>query len=495
MKATLESLFTRIPMYLLTIGSLAVLIMLAFIYSLRGMVYFSPQMLVASTVVFSIAAVGSSWLLGKMYGVYSYLQSAVITALILVLLFTPSSDVITLAKYAIIAAIAMASKFIVTYKGRHIFNPAAFGAVLGGLFGLAYTSWWIGTPTFIVAVALAAAAVLYKTRQLTLGLVFVGLSATIIAISGATNGEPLQTMLLSAITSWPIVFLAGFMLSEPLTQPPRRSQKFLVAAVVAIITSLPFHFGWFNSSPAFALLVGNALAFVLGFRQRRDLQLRLKERSSLTPTTEEYVFSSPVPVYFSPGQYIELTLPHAHADIRGSRRSFSITSMPGETNIRLGVKFYNPSSSFKKSLRALPLGSPIQATGITGDFVLPKDARRKLLFVAGGIGVTPFISHIRSMAAEKRTITLLYFNRSPEEAAYKELLDSSGIIVHYFVATRETREFLHGDRVSEELLRKYVPDMKQREVYISGPPVMVAEAARIARKETRRVHTDYFSGY
>jgi ferredoxin-NADP reductase len=424
--------------------------------------------------------------------VHSHLYSALITAHILTLLFTPTTDAATLLQYALIAVFAQASKFIITYKGRHIFNPAAFGAFLGGLMQLQFASWWIGSPTFIVIVALTAFAVLYKTRQLALGIMFVVLSTFIISVATVLRGEPLDLLV---ITSWPTVFLAGFMLSEPLTLPPRKWQKLTVGAVVAIITSLPLHIGWFYSSPEFALLVGNALAFGLAFRQRRGLQLVLTAKKELTPTTHEFVFTSPTPIAFQAGQYIEVTLPHKGQDLRGIRRSFSITNEPHKNEISLGVKFYEPSSTFKQALKALPLNTSLQTTGISGDFVLPNNTSQKLLFIAGGIGVTPFISHIRATATEGRDITLLYFMHDPSEAAYKNELDASGAHVHYLVAQDASAGFDTVPRFSDEILQQYAPDAAERLAYISGPPAMVAAAKRILAGKVKGIKTDYFSGY
>lgn len=492
MRAYIESILTRIPMYILVGGALAVLIAVAFACSLFGAVGFTPMALIASFAVFNIVGVGVSYGLGKLYGVHSHLHSALITAHILTLLFTPTTDVATLLQYALIAVFAQASKFIITYKGRHIFNPAALGAFLGGLAQLQFASWWIGSPTFIAIVAVTALAVLYKTRQLTLGVLFVALSTLIISVATVLRGEPLDVMV---ITSWPTVFLAGFMLSEPLTLPPRKWQKLTVAAVVAVITSLPFHIGWFYSSPEFALLIGNAIAFGLAFKQRRGLSLVLTARRELTPTTHEFIFTSPTPITFEAGQYIEMTLPHKGQDLRGTRRSFSITNEPGKHEISLGVKFYEPSSSFKQALKTLPLNTAVQTTGISGDFVLPKNAGQKLLFIAGGIGVTPFLSHIRTTATEGRDITLLYFMRDPSEAAYKKELDASGAKVHYLAAQDATAGFETVPRFTPEALQHYVPDAAERVTYISGPPAMVAGAKRILAGKVAGIKTDYFSGY
>jgi len=487
-------MLTKMPMYAVIGGGLSVLISIAFLGSLFSALSFHPLALIASTLVFCGVSIGASALFGKIYGIYSHLRSALITALILSLIFTPSFEVFTLMQYALIAVVAQASKFVVAYKGRHIFNPAAFGALLGGLLSLSYASWWVANPVLIIPTILGAFLVLYKTRQLQIGGLFLGISILLITIAALLRGDTFIVAITAIATSWPIFFFAGFMLSEPLTLPPRKKQKVIIAAVAAVLISLPFGIGDFNSSPEFALLAANLVAFILAFRQRQGITLTFRKRRTLTPTVQEFIFETDHAVSFEPGQYIEITVPHKKEDGRGTRRSFSVTSTPGENELRMAMKFYDPSSTLKKQLKAIAPGTKIQTTGITGDFVLPKDAGQKLLFVAGGIGITPFISQIAASKVEGRDITVLYFAKNADELAYRTQLDKSGAIVHYFTADAD-KDMNHGSRLNEKTVKKYVTGQGFDAAYISGPPAMVASAKHLLKNDIRHIKTDYFSGY
>ena len=123
-----------------------------------------------------------------------------------------------------------------------------------------------------------------------------------------------------------MLFFVGFMLTEPLTLPPRRWQQLALAAVVGLLFAVPYNLGFVANSPELALLVGNALAFTAG--QRGRVLLRFRGSRPLTPTTTEFSFRPERPLRFTPGQYIELNLPHGKADHKGRRRVFSLTSPP-----------------------------------------------------------------------------------------------------------------------------------------------------------------------
>ncbi|MFT4186047.1 MAG: FAD-dependent oxidoreductase [Micrococcaceae bacterium] len=481
----LEKYLTQIPTYLLVNGALGFLIVLSLLLSLFGIFPFPALALILTNLVFIGVSMVASYGFAKLYGISSHLQSAMITGLLLTFLFTPSTKITTLLQYGLIALISQGSKFIIAFKGRHIFNPAAFGALLGGLLQLQFASWWIATPALLIPVIFTAFLILYKTRELLLGSVFIALSLLMLVITGVN--------IWTAASSWPLLFLAGFMLDEPATLPPRKEQRLGIAIIVATVVSLPFHIGWFYSSPEFALVIGNLVAFALAFKQRKGIKLQLKARTKLTPTTEELVFATSKPITFEPGQYIELTLPHHKPDMRGLRRSFSITNAPYENELRLGVKFNEPGSTFKNKLAELSPEAIIQTTGVAGDFTLPKDNKAKLLFIAGGIGITPFISHIKAHA--NRDITLLYFVPNAKEIAYKNLLDSSGVKVTYFTTRGKKIPGVESGRLSANTIQKHVPDASERIAYISGPPTMVNDAKKQLKGKVKKIKTDYFNGY
>jgi ferredoxin-NADP reductase len=196
---------------------------------------------------------------------------------------------------------------------------------------------------------------------------------------------------------------------------------------------------------------------------------------------------------------MELTLPHRPGDARGSRRSFSIASVTPEGNITFGIKFSQKTSTFKSALAALPLGTPLRATSVAGDFLLPEDPETPILMIAGGIGITPFISQLAEAAA--RDAVLVYSVSSLDEMAYAEELERSGIRVLLKAPTAPpelptTWHYLGSDRLTATQLHDEVPELASRTVYVSGPPAMVAELkTALHATGVHRVHSDYFTGY
>ena len=497
----LNHLLNRFSMYKVVSFALTILFVIALALSLLGVLAYSPFAMLASAAVLFIAVYLTSLLFGLMFGVRIHSESSFITAMILFFIFTPTLEITGLAALLVTGMIAGASKFVLVFRGRHIFNAAALATFVVGVAGLAYASWWVGTPVLVPAVFLLGFAVLQKTRRIPSSGTFLGLASVLVIVllltEGATIGESLVLWL-----SWPILFFSSFMLTEPLTLPGKRWQQILEAVVVAGLFAIPLHLGDFTTTPALALLVGNLIAF--GFARHRSLQLTFLEQKQLTPTSYEFVFAPSRPLIHQPGQYVEIQVPHKRADFRGIRRSFSITSAPGEATLRLGIKFYEPSSSLKTALQNLKKGDVLPTTGISGDFTLPKDQTIPLLYIAGGIGITPFISHLLHLQRTKQTrdVALLYSVANIGEIAYKDILVASGIKV--FVVTKSDtpanipKDWTHINTsfITQDILSENVPDIASRTVFISGPPPMIDGTKKhLAALKATHVKTDYFIGY
>ena len=104
-------------------------------------------------------------------------------------------------------------------------------------------------------------------------------------------------------------------------------------------------------------------------------------------------------VDFKPGQYFFVTLPDAgHQDDRGLRRHFSVVTSPNDKVLGLATRMRD--SAFKRTLRELPIGTEVDVEQPKGDFVLPEDTSRPLVFIAGGIGITVFRSMLRYIREE-----------------------------------------------------------------------------------------------
>ena len=469
-------------MYKVAAIALSVLFVVALVCSFLGLVVYSPLEMIASLLVLGFSVWLTSLVFAVLFRIRAHPESSFITALILFFVLSPTVELSGLVALGLVGAIAGASKFILAYQGRHIFNPVAIAAVIAGLTGITSASWWVGTPLLVIPTVLLGAAILIKTRRLALAGTFAAIAMVLVFIQLLNGGQtPSESAVL--LLSWPILFFASFMLTEPLTLPGKKWQQITEAGIVAIIFAVPFGIGDFSTTPALALVMGNLLAF--GFMRRQKIVLTFQEKKQMTHNTFEFIFAPQKPQVFQPGQYIEITVPHAKDDLRGSRRSFSVTSVPGQDELSLGIKFYEPSSTFKKALMGLEKGMVVQATGISGDFTLPKDPSLPLLFIAGGIGITPFVGQLRALEQrnEKRDIVVLYMVASDADVAYHQYLQETGSKV--LVMT-------HPGKTLQDL----VPDIAKRAVYISGPPAMVDSFKAQAKKlNVQKIKTDYFIGY
>ena len=502
----LDALTGRLPMYRLVTLSLLVLVAVSLVLSATGALFYTPVELLASLLV----TVGGSWaatrLLGIAFRIRPHGESAIITGLILFFLFLPTVDPVGLSVLALAASIGAASKFLIVRHGRHLFNPAAFAAVAVGLTGLGAAGWWVGTPALAPVVAVLGLLIVWRTRTLGIVLLFLALAVVLVTVQLMAGGFDAGSSVYTAIGSFPILFLGVFLLTEPLTLPPRRWQRFVVALVVAVFVALPVSggltIGTFSLSSEFAVLMGNVAAALLALP--RGARLRFTGTRDLGAGTSEFAFVADRPVPVEAGQYVELHVPHAHADGRGTRRHLTVVSARDQ-ELRVAVRVpEGRSSSFKKALTTLEPGSVVRLTSVAGDFVLPRDRSVPVLLVAGGIGVTPIVSQLERDAEHPameavtapRDAVVVYRAASIEAAAYLDRIASLAPVV---LVTPTPPEPMPGNVRWAATLEEAFDDTAQlgeRTAYISGTPTFVNRARRALRaRGVRRIRTDHFSGY
>lgn len=501
MTAWLDAQLGRFTMYRLVLYGLAVLFVAGLVFSLLGVVRPGDALgMPASAAVLVVVCLAASRLFAAIFRVRAHTESTLITAGLLYFILPPTLTLPALGGAAIAGVVAIASKYLLAVRGRHVFNPAAAGAFAIGFTGLSFGAWWPGNPWMLPFVVVLAFLILFRTRRLPMAGVYVAVGLGLAALQFTLFGLGPVAGLQYAATQSALWFFAGFMLSEPLTLPPRRWQQLVYAAIAAALYFLSFHIGPFYNTPEFALLVANLLAFLVG--QRRGIRLEYATRRQLSPTSWEFDFRPLRPVSFTPGQFMELTLPHDTTDSRGWRRVFSIASAPGEL-LRFGIRLPEKASSFKRALLDLAPGTVVHATSVGGDFLLPRDAGRPLLLVAGGIGVTPFVGQLEQAAAEspRRDIHVVYAISSLDDLAYAEQIAAAGCTVA--LASPDAPSDLPAGwtwigpgRLTGQALLAAVPDAARRDAYLSGPPAMVAGLRRALRQAgVRRIHTDVFVGY
>lgn len=499
MIARIDRLLGRITMYVLVIGILTLIGVVALVLAFLDVLSIDPLALLASAAVLIAVTAGANYLLAWIFRTHHHSSSGMITALLLLFVLSPTLDPVGLLGIGIAAIVAAASKYLIAWRGRHLANPAAVGAFVVGLTGLAFPSWWVGTGPLLPLVAVGALLILWRTRHLGMGLLYVAVGAAVTMTQMVSGGAPLASALSVAFLSTPLVFTAGFMLSEPLTLPPRAWQRLALAVVVALLATVPYSFGPIGTSPELALVIGGILSFLLG--QRRELLLELVGTRQLTPTAWEFRFRPATPVRFAAGQYVELTVPQSKPDLAGDRRVFSIASTPGEAEIAVGVRIREQASSFKRALIALEPGTRLRATGVWGDFTLPRDPDAKLAFVAAGIGITPYIAHLGALGARAADVEVLYAVKSASDLAYRDELAATGARVSV-LSPDDPGElpanwaWLGSDALTAEVVHRAIPDARERHVYLSGSPTDVSNLRRTLRAAgTRRIRTDVFLGY
>jgi len=172
------------------------------------------------------------------------------------------------------------------------------------------------------------------------------------------------------------------------------------------------------------------------------IKLTLTRVTDESPTIRTFHFTPERPLDHQAGQFIELYLPHDSTDNKGDHRWFTLSNSPTENEVAITVDTpLKPAiiSSFKQALWQLQSGDAAQASDPLGDFVLPLNEATPLVWIAGGISITPF----RSMAVwiadnkEARQIQLIHSTRTTNEHIFKKLLQQTPLAQYHHIDTSQ----------------------------------------------------------
>ncbi len=476
----INAFLNRITMYRLMLWYLLCLWVLAIVFSAVGLLpYFWIDVLVQG-VYLGVICYGANQLIARLVKVKPNIESQWISALILTLIVGPLPLLPNIGFLTLVAVLAMAGKYIFVWKKRHIFNPASLAVVLTAVFMGQGASWWIGSQYMFPFLLIGGLLILKKINRFPMVLAFlittcVGLAVSFL-ISGASfsvYGLTLGNLFLH--TS--LLFFATVMLVEPLTSPAVRSQRIWFGVLVGVLLFLYQTFLSVGYTLELALITANLYA--LAMRTEGRLILTLKERKEIAKNIIKFTFTPSAPLRFTAGQYLEWTLPHSHVDDRGVRRYFTIASPPTEDTISLITKFATDrSSTFKSALHDFKPGDTLVASHLEGDFIMPTDAALPMVFIAGGIGVTPFHSMIQWLvdSNEQRDIALLYSARTSSEFIAQDLFaraEALGVKTTYTISDDDPAWKGPKGKIDEAFIKQYVPDWQKRLFYVSGPEPMV----------------------
>ncbi len=500
----IDDLLDRVTMYRLVLYVLIGLVAIAAVLSYLTLLPFSPLALLLSTLFLVIMCWAANSLLARIFAAPTNVESAYITALILALIIDPAKSAGDLPFLGWAAILATSSKYILSLNNKHIFNPAAIAVVITSFALGESASWWVGTASMLPVVLLGGLLLIRKLRQGEMVLLFIMAALVTVCVVSFLQRLSLTKELQQLLVESPLFFFAAIMLTEPLTAPPTRKLKRIYAVITGILFIPQIHVGPIYSTPELALVIGNVYSYIVSPKQK--VALKLKRKSKMASDIVDFVFRPAQRLVFEPGQYMEFTLAHVKPDSRGNRRFFTLASSPTEENLHLGVRFYANSSSFKKALYRIDGRAKIMAGQIAGDFTLPKDPRQKLVFIAGGIGITPFRSMLKYLLDmnQRRDIVLIYANRTADEIAYKDILGEAqtklGIKAFYTLTnTKALPRNWRGlvGRIDEQMIQAVVPDYEERTFYLSGSLDMVRAYEHILKNmhvKNEWIKKDFFPG-
>jgi len=208
---------------------------------------------------------------------------------------------------------------------------------------------------------------------------------------------------------------------------------------------------------------------------------RLERRETVAEGTMAFHFTRPSGFQFRAGQSLTMSLiDPPEMDGKGATRTFTIASAPHETELMIATRMRD--SAFKRYLKAAPAGTPLRMDGPNGEMVLHDDPARPAVFLAGGIGITPFLSMARHASREQlpNRIYLFYSNRRPEDAAFlAELQEMERRNPNYhLIATmaeaEKSTQAWSGETgfIRRDMLERHLPDTASPNYYFAGPPAM-----------------------
>lgn len=272
------------------------------------------------------------------------------------------------------------------------------------------------------------------------------------------------------------------------------------------------------------LLAGAVNIALLGFSIRDGLSLTqwrrksflrpaatwtttLVEKNEVANGTAAFHLQKPQGFTFTAGQAVYVTLPGLKApDSKGRVRTFSIVSAPQDPDLMIATRLTD--TSFKRSLTGLSPGAAVEIEGPYGDLTLHGDVARPVVFLAGGIGITPFrsIIHDASLRGLPRDLYLFYSNRRSEDAAFLSELRELEKQNNRFklIATMTDAGNANADwsgehgYITREMIVRHVDNAARSIYYVAGPPAFVAAMTTLlgdAGVSPANIRTEMFPGY
>ena len=245
---------------------------------------------------------------------------------------------------------------------------------------------------------------------------------------------------------------------------------------------------------------------------------KLVKKEEIAEGTTAFYFEKPKGFEFIAGQYMTVTLINPpETDDEGDSRFLSIASAPNEKYLMVATRIRD--TAFKRTLKNLLVGSEVKIDGPDGSFCIPEKSLQSVVFLIGGIGITPVFSMLKNAAYQELShrLFLFYSNKRPEDAPFlKELQNLEKENRNFkLVATmtaptqgrspdqsvgKNSKTSWQGETgfITKEMIQKHISDLNSPVYYMSGPPAMVKTMRELLEKigvSEDNIKFEEFTGY
>lgn len=221
------------------------------------------------------------------------------------------------------------------------------------------------------------------------------------------------------------------------------------------------------------------------------MKTKILMREFVTHNVIRVILKKPKNYSFTPGQVADLTF--SSGKLKDQKHPFTFANLPEDLVLEFIIKIYHGGDGFTEKISKVPMGTELEISKPFGTIMY----KGKGIFIAGGAGITPFISILRNLKQEGKIIgnELIFSNKEQKDIIMEKELnemfkDSPTDIM--LVLTQDNKEGYYHGRIDKEFLESHIKDFVNNHFYICGPPIFMFDIRKNLKKLGAKVDSIVF---